>query len=379
MVYLLGRSVSSLSIVFIFDAHIFTRSMSQLGASSRDLIIPPATPNNTYPDYPREVDDAYILADRILPQPEGTVSKLTGFVKCVQVYQTMDDLVRIELAHGIAVYAWDQQKHYLHNALLEVKKISESLPFELRVDMKSASLKADVSAYEYVPPAYPNNQPNHDVRHLFAQDESKKRSVQYEIQKANIYASLLATRSHYVEQYSSLRDIHLTHQRAKAQADASGSIVYRTAADFSSSSLAAAAVQAAAEQAHDDTDNMFLAEREAVVLDFFSVLMSIDQANMEPNGGSLISKIRQVACTLLNDRADRKGEHELRSEGYLKAFLEILTRLEKTGTGSAPAPVPVGESAGTMTAEDEEQELRNWADLREQQQKMARTGLLTVG
>lgn len=349
-----------------------------MGASSRDLIIPPSTPNNTYPNYPREVDDAYILADRILPQPEGIVSKLTGFVKCVQVYQTMDDLVRIELAHGIAVYAWDQQKHYLHNALLEVKKISESLPFELRVDMKFASQKADVSAYEYVPPAYPNNQPNHDVRHLFAQDESKKRSVQYEIQKANIYASILATRSHYVEKYFSLRDLHLNNQRAKAQADASASIVYRTAADFSSSSLAAAAVQAAAEQAHDDVDKMFLAEREEVVADFFSVLVSIRQDDMEPNGGSLISKIRQVACTLLSDRADRKGERELRNEGYLKAFLEILTRLEKTGTGSAPAPA-VGESTGTMTAEDEEQELRNWADLREQQQMIARDGFLTAG
>lgn len=357
-----------------------------MNASSRDLIIPPATPNSSYPDYPREVDDAYILADRILPQPENTVSTLTGFVKCIQVYQTMDDLVRIELAHGISAYPWDQQKQYLHNGLLKAKEVAESIPPELKVDMRALSPvkfpfpkagQDGSSVYQYVPPAYPNHQPNHDVRHLFAADESKKRSLQYEIQKANIYASLLATRSHYVERYLSLRDIHLNNQRAKAQADATGSIVYRTAADLSSSSLAAAAVQAAADQAHDETDNLFLEEREEVVQNLFSVLMSIDQCNMEPNGGSLISKIRQVACTLLSDRADRKGEHELRNEEYLKAFIDILTLLEKTGTGTVPAPF--GQSTGTMTTEDEEQELRNWADLREQQAQLAQNGGFGLG
>lgn len=359
--------------------------MTQMGASSRDLIIPPSTPNNAYPDYPREVDDACILADRILPQPEGVVSTITGFVHCIQVYQTMEELVRIELAHGMSAYAWDQQKQHLHGALLKVKEVAENLPPELQVDLNAPPVRfpyvktdqegsSNIPAYQYVPPAYPNNQPNHDVRLLFAADESKKRSMQYEIQKANIYASVVATRSHYVERYLSLRDAHLNNQRAKAQADTSGSIVYRTAAaaDFSSSSLAAAAVQAAAEQAPDETDQLFMAERESIVQNFFRVLLSIDQCNIEPNGGSLISKIRQVACTLLSDRADRKGEHELRNEEYLRGFLEILTRLEKTGTGTAPAPV--GQSAGTMTVDDEEQELRNWADLREQQQMMSRTG-----
>lgn len=366
--------------------------MTQMGASSRDLIIPPATPNNPYPDYPREVDDAYILPDRILPQPEGIVSSITGFVNCIQVYQTMEELVRIELAHGMSAYAWDQQKQHLHSALLKVKEVAETFPPELKIDLKALSRvrfpymqtdqegASNIPAYQYVPPAYPNNQPNHDVRRLFAVDESKKRSLQHEIQKANIYASVVATRSHYVERYFMLRDVYLNNQRAKAQADASGgSIVYRTAAaaDFSSSSLAAAAVQAAAEQAPDETDQLFLEERESIVQDFFSVLLSIDQHNMEPNGGSLISKIRQVACTLLSDRADRKEEHELRKEEYLRGFLEVLTRLEKTGM--APATAPPGQSQGagagaTMTVDDEEQELRNWADLREQQQIMARTG-----
>lgn len=301
------------------------------------------------------------------------MSTLTGFVKCIQIYQTMDDVVRIELAHGISAYTWEQQKQYLSTALLKVKEIGESLPPELRLDMNApvSARSPFASDYRYVPPAYPNQQPTHDVRHLFAEDESKKRSVQYEIQKANVYASFLGTRAHYVEQYMALRDIYVDKKRAEAQSNASGSVVYRTAPDLSSSSLAAAAVQAVAEQTNDSIDEMFMGEREEVVPSLFTMLMSIDQCNMEPNGGSLITKIRQIAGMLLSDRADRKGHYELRNEEYLRAFIEILTRLEKTGTGATPGTT--GQGAGTMTAEDEEQELRNWADLREQQQRLART------
>ncbi|KAL1873946.1 hypothetical protein Daus18300_003819 [Diaporthe australafricana] len=359
------------------------RSMTQLGASSRDLIVPPATPNTSYPDCPREVDDAYILPDRILPQPEGTISILTGFVRCIQNYQTMDDLVRIELAHGTSAYTWEQQKQYLLASLIKVKAVEQHLPPALKLDLTAhtptktyAKLvqksSNDTSAYQYVPPAYPNTQPTHDVRHLFAADNNKKRYLQYEIQKANLYASIVATRSHYVERYLALREIHLIDKRAEQARlnGPGGSVIYRTAPDHSSSSLAAAAVQAVTGQVKDSIDDMFFAERDEVVHNFFTVLMSIDQHNMEPNGASLISKIRQVAATLLGDAADRKRSFELQNEEYLRVFLEILTRLEKMGTGTTPSPG--GQHGGTMTSEDEEEELRNWADLREQQQRMAR-------
>lgn len=356
--------------------------MSQMIGTSRDLIIPPGTANHKAPDYPAEVDDVHILADRILPQPEGTVSTITGFVKCCVVYQTMDNLVRIELAHGISSYTWEQQQQQLEKALRDVKFYGDDLPAQLKVDVNRLSAKkfplpisggdgtSNVPNYQYVPPAYPSTQPYDDVRHLFAQDESTKRCVQFEVQKANIYASILATRSHYVERYFTLRDIHIKDPWVPAPVAPSGNIVYRTAADASSSSLAAAAVQAAAEQANDSIDDLFLRERSEIVDNMYHVLLSIDQCNLEPNGGSLISKIRQVAATLLADRPDRKGPHELRNEEYLKAFLDILTKLEKTGTGAAPgATNPI---IGQMTAEDEEQELRNWADLREQQQRFSR-------
>lgn len=73
-------------------------------------------------------------------------------------------------------------------------------------------------------------------------------------------------------------------------------------------------------------------------------------------------KIRQIAATLLNVPDSRKGSIALQAEQFLSAFLEILNKLERVG--------PEGDSG----PEDEESELRHWADLREWQTKFAETG-----
>jgi hypothetical protein len=63
----------------------------------------------------------------------------------------------------------------------------------------------------------------------------------------------------------------------------------------------------------------------------------------------------------------------MRAEEYLVKFVDILMRLEKTGAGNGE----IGRSDGTldvMTPLDEEQELRNWADLKEYQLRFAARG-----
>lgn len=323
---------------------------------------------------------------------------MTGFVACANIYKTSDDLVRLELTYGIGSYSWEEQRHYLREALQNIKKVIDQLPYQLQLDMNTRSTAGlgafgqggpnGSSAYQYVPPAYPEMQPNHDVRHLIQSDSSQKRHLQSEIQKTNIYASWLATRSYYVEMYFDLRDTYL-RKRRQSQA-ATGNIVYRTA--DTSSSLAAAAMQAVADQTtYDSIDELFHQEREMIVQNLFTVLISIPQQNMEPNGSSLINKIRQVASTLLNDPLDRKGPYARQNEEYLKSFLQILTRLEKTSSINRPSPSavvddtrglsgPRGSAAAaaaaaatvTMTTQDEEEELGNWADLREKQEQFFR-------
>lgn len=79
-----------------------------------------------------------------------------------------------------------------------------------------------------------------------------------------------------------------------------------------------------------------------------------------------INKIRQIASTLLDVPHNRKGQYALRTEEYLNAFLNVLMKLE--GSSSI-------DNEHTMTEEEEEEaQLRHWADLRDHQARFANAG-----
>jgi len=361
------------------------RSMVQLGAPQAEIVLPPPTPTEPYPELPVEVDDKYILPYQILGQPEGTVSLLTGFNQAIRTYMTMNGLVSIELSYGINSLAFQDQKALLISCLEAVKQAMDSLPRELTIDLgpdltngKPAGVPEFPDfplpqreqnlfpGYQYCPPAYPAPQPPTDIRLTMESHPEERRCLQFEIQKANIYASQLATRSYYVERYLNLRDAHRENMRSQ---------VYSGRENGASESVAAAALQAASEQQSDGIDMAMSAERELIVQNLMTVLTSIQQRNMEPNGGSIINKIRQVASTLVNDAPERKGPLAIKAEELLSRFVDILMRLEKTGPGSGVvAMANTVADGGTMTAQDEEQELRSWADLEEHRLRFFQSG-----
>lgn len=325
-------------------------SFSQLGASHTDIVIAPSTPNLPYPAYPENVDDICVLANEIIHQAEGSVTLLTGFRFGIDIYTTMNGVVSLELAYGMSTLPWADQRLLLRDGLLAAKSIIDNLPPELQLghpaDESNPLAAMEESGLQYVPPVWPNTQPPHDVRNIIKNQPMRRRQLQYEIQKANIFVSQLATRSYFVELYFNLRDVHLSEQQQSLEVE--------------NTSEEEKAIQDA-----DDKEilEFMSAEREIIVQNLLTVLGSISQRNLEPNGGSLINKIRQVASTLLNDAPERKGPFAIKSEEALAQLLDILVKLEKTG--------PVGE---TMTAEDEEDELRHWADLREYQLRFAANG-----
>ncbi|KAK3690386.1 hypothetical protein B0T22DRAFT_192444 [Podospora appendiculata] len=353
------------------------RSMVQLGAPQGEIVLPPPTPTEPYPELPVEVDDQYILPYQILEQPQNVVSLLTGFNQAIKIYMTMNGLVSVELSYGIATLPFHDQKAMLDECLQAAKQVTDDLPRELMLNLNSGWSGGDGTGLgdlgdpqqdlagddglQYYPPAYPNHQPPTDMRHAI-ETQDERRRLQYEIQKANIYASQLATRSYYVERYLNLRDAHRQHTRAQAeQAYAADSGIGND-----SKSVAAAALRAAAEHT-DPIDTNMSAERELIVQNLLTVLSSISQRNMEPNGGSLINKIRQVASTLINDPPERKGPLAVKAEEPLSRFVEVLIRLEKIGPGNSSAD-------GAMTPQDEEQELRGWSDLRDHQMRFFQSG-----
>lgn len=269
---------------------------------------------------------------------------------------TMNGVVSLELAYGMSTLPWADQRLLLRDGLLAAKSIIDNLPPELQLgnrgDDANSLASIDEAGLQYVPPAWPNAQPAHDLRNVIKAQPMRRRQLQYEIQKANIFVSQLATRSYFVEMYFNLRDVHHSeHHDSDVTSQDEEEKALRDADD---------------KEIHD----FMTAEREVIVQDLLTVLGSISQRNLEPNGGSLINKIRQVASTLLNDSLERKGPFALKAEEALSQLIDVLVKLEKTG--------PAGESRAhdpsQMTAEDEEEELRHWADLREYQLRFAANG-----
>lgn len=340
--------------------------MTQLGASINDLPLPPPTSQEQYPDQPVEVDDEFIYTDQILPQPEGIPSLITGFNRNICVYTTMNELVGVDMCYGMKFFDWSAQKNILSNGLSSAKQATEDLPLHLQVKTEPGQPEPpafDYAGMQYHPPAFPAAQPSDDVRHAFAEEPMRRRQLQFEIQKANIYASSLATRSYFVERYLNLRDAE--RQRRKAE---EGVVEEEAEAEAEAKADADADLK-------DERDAMVASERELIVRNLLTVLTSISQRNLEPNGGSIIYKIRQVASTLLNDAPERKGPVAVQAEEYLAKFLDILMRLEKTGGASASASGASASGASgvptTMTARDEEEELQCWASLRDYQHEFA--------
>lgn len=375
--------------------------MQQMGASYGELFIPPATNTEPYPPLPTEVDDAYIFPNHIRAQPPGLISEIVGFNANVRVFCSYNGLSAMELAYGVdEIFDWGRQKRMLESCLRTAKTALDDVPQELMLRPGSRTGSFGSGTYDqdgvYRPPIGDlqgsqiyNEMQNGDA--IVA-----RRRVQCEIQKANIYASQLGTRSHIVEKYWNLCDIH---NRLKAEAGASPDPPGTANAGVDQT------MQGGGE--FDLSEQDFVAERENIVKDLLNVLGTINQVDMEPNGGSFvrqnlflisfpshgvgshfppsqltrrpqINKIRQIASTLLDAPRTRKSQLALRAEEYLAAFLNVLMKLERVIPGS-PGNAGTGPSNGQGktvlgSEEDEEAELKHWADLSVYQSRFAKAG-----
>ncbi|KAI1822567.1 hypothetical protein F4861DRAFT_513990 [Xylaria intraflava] len=330
----------------IFWAMVATiRSMNQFGASINELPLPPPTTQEPYPAQPVEVDDEYIFSHQILPQPEGTISLITGFNRNIRIYMTMNELIGVEMCYGISFFDWTAQKNIIGNGLVSTKQTIEDLPSQLQIvkpDPDQNDLaELDQAGFVYCPPGFSAAQPENDIRRALAQQPPKRRQLQCEIQKINVHASQLATRSYFVERYLSLRDAHIENAQGEK----------------------------------DDKDETVAEERESIVRDLLAVLISVPQRNLEPHGQSMINKFRQVASTLVQGAPQHKGAVAVKAEDYLNRFIDVLSKLEKSGTTAV-----VGATTHIMGPQDEDEELGNWASLREyQMQFISSEGFLCGG
>ena len=258
------------------------KSMQQMGASYGELFVPPATNTEPYPPLPTEVDDAYIFPDRILPQPAGLVSEIVGFNANVRVFCSYNGLSAMELAYGIdEIFDWGRQKRMLESCLRAVKSALDDVPQELMLRPGSKSGKFNGGAYSHdglyrtQVGDLPDDQTYPEMQNGDAM--TSRRRVQWEIQKANIYASQLGTRSHIVEKYWNLCD---AQSRLRAEAG--------PRADTPGSANAGRNYPMQESGEFELSEQDFAAERESIVKDLLNVLGTINQVDMEPNGGSFV-------------------------------------------------------------------------------------------
>ena len=332
-------------------------------------------------------------------QQPGVVPLIAGFNVNVRIFLSYSSLSTAEMAFGMdEVFDWDRQQRIFEQSLQRCRQILESIPDVLKVKSKAARDNLAQPKQQYFPPLPDFDSMRDPALNNFVSvgDQDLRR---YEIQKANIYASHLATRSYLVEKYFMLQE--------KANARAQGNI------QSSPSALAVGLDRFLSSSATDSEalEKTMSEERELVVKDLLVVLGSIDMVNMEPNGDSFVSillhlrdsdflyqahglnlscpthfmlcaqnlspiaslrfvptqtqKIRSIASTLLEVPKERKGSVALQHQDYLYKFLEILSKLERASPeGSDPSGANV----------DEETELRLWADLRNHQLKFQEQG-----
>ncbi|TKA71923.1 hypothetical protein B0A55_07924 [Friedmanniomyces simplex] len=347
------------------------KTIQQLGASFGELVIPPPTPSDPYPPLPAEVDDFCIYPTHNEQQPPGLLPMTAGFNANVKVFSSYNALATMEMAWGIeSVVDWERQKRVLHESLRRCKKSIAELPPELKVypntgpfgqptqqngnGFYSNSTQPNMPQTTAQTPMYPS------LRMDTEQSPELRRQMQYEIQKANIYASALSTRSYVVEKYFNLCE---AHDRLRSHSQLPGSMPSSPGAGVTAAGIDGMLPQVPTSH-FDVVGHEMRQEREEIIKDLLVVLSSINQVNMEPNGNSFTMKIRSIASTLLEVPDQRKGQLALQAQDYLAAFLKILMKLERVSPASSDQDQP----------EDEEAELQHWADLREYQLKFAQQG-----
>ena len=312
------------------------RSLQQLGVSPFELNIPPPTKLDPYPPLPVEIDDDFLTPTQILQQPDGRISELVGFNINARIYTSYSSVSLNEMNYGVdELVDWERQRREIEESLDNVKRILESLPAPLVLDSTPKEKVADPAHH---PDASTAMETKEGAPAPTNNGYDDRASMQREIQKANIQASQIGTRSYLVERFFALSNAH--HHASNSASDKSNG--------------------------NDTSNNSMSAEHSSITTSLLDMLLTIQQTHLEPNGASLIAKLRAIASTLLDVPDPRKGTVALKAESPLSSFAAILGRLEKT----------VGASDYTHE-EDEERRTREWTNLRHEQARLSGDGVIS--
>ncbi|KAK6359736.1 hypothetical protein TWF696_000876 [Orbilia brochopaga] len=288
---------------------------------------------------PAEIDDSFITPttfDFAGARLETKISHMVGFNACSKIHLIYAKYVAT--CHNDETGVWrsadpEMKRRVLKTFLNDMKAALDWLPDELKLDMRMAEANAGTDAdglpLEIVP--WPANATTDGDIYLSMQaflgrktlyqtaaelpdgvniPDPDRHDISYEVQKANLYVTQLYLFSIFLSDYS------------------------RVLSDLSTGSNKIKFVNPNDEiDVTHDTDYICRA--------MLIVMRCIKFEHLEPNGQSIIAKIRIIAAGLLNDirndisygqqpstpSSTSSFANKARTEAYLVAFLELLNKL----------------------------------------------------
>ncbi|RVD82572.1 uncharacterized protein DFL_006994 [Arthrobotrys flagrans] len=288
---------------------------------------------------PAEIDDAFITPTTFnfaAARMETKISHMVGFNACSKIHLIYAKYVAT--CHNDETGVWrsadpEMKRRVLKTFLKDMKTALDWLPPDLKLDMRMAEANAGTDAdglpLEMVP--WPANATTDGDIYVSMQaflgrktlyqaaaelpdginiPDPDRHEISYEVQKANLYVTQLYLFSIFLSDYS------------------------RVLADLSPGSGKIKLVNPNEEiDVTHDTDYICRA--------MLVVMRCIKFEHLEPNGQSIIAKIRIIAASLLNDirndisygqqpstpSSTSSFANKARTEAYLVAFLELLSKL----------------------------------------------------
>ncbi|TQS37076.1 hypothetical protein Golomagni_02462 [Golovinomyces magnicellulatus] len=334
------------------------RSIPQLGAHFSDHVIYPNTRTEPYPPLPLEVDDEHIFVDHINTQPPGYLSRVTSNNLNARIYNTLTPLIRMDLiCSNEEFFDWICQKKELEKCLQELKKVLDDTPREILFSTEPLNVVMSNYDQDYILSQYlqaPSAVKQHDDERV-----DSRKSLQIEVQKANIYASQVATRYQIIEKYRLLLELH---KRIRPKVNESSMNIEE--------SRALPEVEAESD-VNPDLKNLnpcdekeqieFPEELEGIIKEILNMTCMLSPVSLEAFGGIFRYKMRQLISKIISSPQIYKEPLTSTIDSYLSRFLDQLNKFEHVASG----PSPTGQEEGNLS--EELDEFHCWTDLRKLQ------------